>query len=171
MARDDDEDEALRWDEGDDHTHALARPARTPAQPRTPPPPRADADAGAGGDAGGDAGAGAGERADADADAEAEVDFAPVASSILLVTLGILGGVYLLYTIGWIVSLQRLVYASGSPLDDAAFAVEQYLAVVAPALWFGLALALTRGRAAYQRLLWLVGGALLLIPWSFVVGS
>jgi hypothetical protein len=89
---------------------------------------------------------------------------------VVLVSLGILGGIYLLYTIGWIISWQRLDYNDSDLLELGAFRVQQLLAIVAPPLWFGATIFLTRDRRPAFRLLWLVVGALLLVPWSFTFG-
>jgi hypothetical protein len=102
----------------------------------------------------------------------AEDEALPAAtSSILLITLGILGGVYLLFTVGWIVSLQRFLYFATTPLEQVAFSAQQYLAVIATPLWFVVSLLMTRGRKPPVRLVWLIVGMVLLVPWSFVLGS
>jgi hypothetical protein len=90
--------------------------------------------------------------------------------SVVLVTLGILGGVYLLYTVGWVVSWQRFLYSSDTELELIAFHVQQVLAILAAPLWFVATILLTRDRKPTTRLLWLLAGALLLVPWSFVFG-
>jgi hypothetical protein len=128
---------ALRW-EGDD---ALGAPAR----PRTPTavaePPGAGSRRGSGGPAG-------------------------------LVAIGVLGGIFLLETIGWFQSVTGVVLAStispgsGTPLELVAFGVNvlgRIGAVLAPALWF--AVAVWRVRAPTRRVAWLVVGGLVLLPW------
>ena len=94
-----------------------------------------------------------------------------VASSAFLISLGILGGIYLLYTIGWVVSLQRFYYAATNALDQGAFEVQQYLAIAAPIAWFASVLWFTRHHSPVRRLVLLLAGAVLLVPWSFVMGS
>lgn len=91
-------------------------------------------------------------------------------SNATLIALGIFGGVYLLYTIGWIVSGTRLtsvgeVLAAGS----IPYAIASWIAAAAPAIWFALSLYLTRHSRAWVRFAWLVAGALLLVPWPFVM--
>ena len=108
---------------------------------------------------------------DDEADAAVETRFGAVADGAVLISLGILGGIYLLYTIGWIISLQRLYYIATNPLDQGAFELQQYLAIVAPALWFGAVLWFTRRHHPARRLIWLIVGAALLVPWPFVLGS
>jgi hypothetical protein len=102
---------------------------------------------------------------------ETEHDLPPVTSSALLVTLGILGGIYLLYTVGWTVSLQRTDTIPVDALDVIMARLREYLAIAAPALWFGATLALTRKRRPIVRLLWLLLGVVLLVPLPFILGS
>jgi hypothetical protein len=146
-----DDDEALTWAGGRDPSHY-----ETP-EVKPPKPSRA---------------AKTTEKAPAAADI-VEVDddeSAPVVSGAMLISLGILGGVYLLYTIGWFVSWQRLVYTDPDVLELAAFRVQQVLAILAPPLWFVVTLLFTRDRKPAVRLVWLLVGALLLVPWSFTFG-
>lgn len=91
-------------------------------------------------------------------------------SSVLLVSYGILGGMYLLYTVGWLVTVlgdNRKPYAD--VLTEVMYQSGEYLAIASPALWFGTALLFTRGRKPISRLLVLVLGLLLVIPWPFVL--
>ncbi|MDQ1572923.1 MAG: hypothetical protein QOH44_482 [Actinomycetota bacterium] len=109
---------------------------------------------------------------DTDVDHETELDeLPPVASAAVLLSLGVLAGVYLLYTVGWIVSLQRMLYFAANSLDQDAFRIQQLLAIAAPLLWFLATLLFTRKHSPVTRLVWLVVGALLLVPWSFIFGS
>lgn len=97
-------------------------------------------------------------------------DERPSMSAVMLVALGVFGGIYALYTIGWFVSWGRLIYIDTDALELTAFRVQQVFAIVAAPGWFIAALYLTRERKQAVRLLWLVIGALVLIPWSFVLG-
>lgn len=94
-----------------------------------------------------------------------------------LVALGVLGGVFLLETLGWVRSVTGVVLAStvspgtGTPLELAAYGVNllgRVAAVAAPPLWF--ALVVWRVRASVARIGWLVLGALLLLPWPALIG-
>jgi hypothetical protein len=91
-------------------------------------------------------------------------------SSAVLICLGILGGIYALYTVGWIISWHRLFDNSADALELVAFQIEQVLAIAAAPLWFGVTLLFTRDRKPAVRLLWLVIGAFVLVPWSFTLG-
>lgn len=151
MSSDGDED-ALRWD-GDDALEArgpqASRPGATPAQespgPLSPP-------------------TGTGPAA-SDDDEMRE----PATAS--LVMLGILGGVYLLYTIGWVVGGIGMQLPVTFALPAALYQGALWLAVLAPALWFAAVLVATRGSKPWIRLAWLIAGALLLVPWPFVVAG
>ena len=142
MTSNDDED-ALTWAGGRDPSHYETPEAKAPKPSKTTTaPPEED-----------------------------EQEIPPSMSAPVLVSLGILGGIYLLYTVGWFISWQRFLYASDNELELVAFHVQQILAIVAPALWFVVTMLLTRERKPTLRLLWLLVGAVVLIPWSFVFGS
>ena len=112
------------------------------------------------------------------ADAETHVDGAaadiaaeerpPLSTAMLLVT-GVVGGIYLLYAVGWIVGGLRLKpWANLFFVADAMFLPWFVLAVAAPALWFLATWVLTRGKAAWIRIALLLLGVVLLVPWPFV---
>lgn len=157
----DDEDDALRWEGDDDATLA-------PGWKRvgTPVPLASTGDAGAT--------TGEGETTTDAAASAAPVDAVDDGASTQpgsaeLVLLGVFGGVYLLYTLGWILSVVRVQNAAADPLAQFMFALGLWLAVLAPGLWFGVAFALTRGRTR-ARLVWLLVGAVVLLPIAFVAG-
>ncbi|MEV8251104.1 hypothetical protein AB0O87_09285 [Microbacterium sp. NPDC076768] len=89
-------------------------------------------------------------------------------STPMLLTLGVIGGVYFLYTVGWVLGGLRLQPLASFLVDDAMFLPWFVLAIVAPALWFLASIVLTRGRAAWVRVAVLLAGAVLLVPWPFV---
>jgi len=88
-----------------------------------------------------------------------------------LIGLGVLGGVYLLFTIGWIVGGLRLqgVTSFTGLVGPAASIPAVWLAVLAPAIWFASTLWLTRGSRTWLRFAWLIAGAVLLVPWPFAL--
>ena len=153
-----DEDEALTWAGGRDPSH-YETPEAKPAKV-VRPSKRSASNGVAANDA---------DAADERDDDESE-DAAPATSSVVLVLLGILGGIYLLYTVGWFVSWQRFVYVASTPLDQTAFSVQQALSLVSAPVWFVVTLLLTRDRKPTVRLLWLIIGALVLVPWPFTLG-
>lgn len=86
-----------------------------------------------------------------------------------LLGLGALGGIYLLYTIGWVIGGLRMQDLARLIVSDAMYVPWFVLAVAAPALWFVTTWVLTRGRATWVRMLILLAGAVLLVPWPFVM--
>ncbi|MCU1578421.1 MAG: hypothetical protein JWP19_625 [Rhodoglobus sp.] len=98
----------------------------------------------------------------------------PATSAIVLVSYGILAGAYLIYTIGWVVSVQRLNAAqatSSEVLNAIMFGLGEILAMASPAIWFGATFLLTRGRKPVARLLWILVGLIAVLPWPFVLGA
>lgn len=93
-------------------------------------------------------------------------------SSVGLVSYGVVAGVYLLYTIGWLIAAQRTVGAPTDIVGGAMFTVGLWLAVLAPALWIAATFWVTRGSASFRaRILSLSVGVLVLAPWPFIVGA
>jgi hypothetical protein len=86
-----------------------------------------------------------------------------------LITLGILGGVYLLFAIGWAIGGLRLQGRAAYLVTDIMFQGSFWLAVLSPLLWFATVFLLTAGARAWVRIVWLVAGAALLLPWPFVM--
>jgi hypothetical protein len=113
-----------------------------------------------------------------DAKVEAELAAAEKASAQLssaaLITLGIIGGIYLLYTIGWAIVVARTT-VTFFPLDslflEVCFRIGQFLSIAAAPLWFVSTLLLTQKRAWRSRLGWLLLGAFVLVPWPFIQGA
>jgi hypothetical protein len=94
----------------------------------------------------------------------------PGMSSALLVTLGVFGGVFLLFTVGWIIGVQRAPAPSANLFFAFMYRLGQVLAVAAPAAWFVGVLVLARDRRTPVRILLLLLGVVLLAPWPFVLG-
>jgi len=107
-------------------------------------------------------------------DSEAEVTEAPApdapVSSILLVTYGIIAGVFVLYAIGWFTTVRSSAYIAPSALGTVMSILGEVLAVAAAPLWFGAVFVLTRDSKPIARLLWLLLGLVLLVPVPFVLG-
>ncbi len=117
---------------------------------------------------------GRGSEAVSDVDGEPEDPGAPDAPAQLgnaaLVSLGVLGGIYLLYTLGWFIGGSRLqAIAPLLLVSPAAYVPAFWLAVLAPAIWFAATLMLTRRSAPWLRFVWLAAGAVLLVPWPFIM--
>ncbi|WP_261167276.1 DNA polymerase III subunit gamma/tau [Microbacterium sp. Marseille-Q6965] len=91
---------------------------------------------------------------------------------VALVTLGVLGGVYLLWTVGWVLGAMRLrdwIQVQTGAVADAMFHGSMVLAILAPAIWFAASWYLTRGRPAWLRIAALLVGVVVLVPWPFVM--
>ena len=101
--------------------------------------------------------------------AAAEKDSAQL-SSVMLISYGILGGVYFLETAGWLVHVLRNQIAASS-VFQVTDQIVQFFAVASAPLWFTAALLLTRNRTARSRIGWLLLGAFVLVPWPFVLGK
>ncbi|SDQ12870.1 hypothetical protein [Microbacterium sp. cf332] len=154
------DDDALSWAGDDDPTLVSAptrdsglasRPSDAAAPPTHPSEPAPAQDLESAGDPG---------TADAGR---------PAMSSAALVSFGVLGGIYLLYTVGWIVGGLRLNDIAGFIVAPTASVPAIIVAILAPAVWFGVTFLLTRGRATWLRFVWLVAGAVLLVPWPFAM--
>lgn len=86
-----------------------------------------------------------------------------------LIAYGVLGGVYLLWTIGWIVGGLRLQGTAQFLVSGVAYQVALWLAVLAAPIWFGVTVLFTRASRTWVRFVWLAVGAALLVPWPFVM--
>ena len=104
------------------------------------------------------------------ADEQATADTPPGAGSLALIGMGILAGIYLLYTIGWFNGVSKLGNPLGEPLARFMFSLSGWLAVTAPVVWFTLTYWLTENRPR-RRLAWLLVGAVLLAPLPFIAGG
>ncbi|TFD62531.1 DNA polymerase III subunit gamma/tau [Cryobacterium suzukii] len=92
------------------------------------------------------------------------------ASSVALVGMGILAGMYLLYTIGWFIGVARIEKSVTDPVTEFMFSLGAWLAVAAPLAWFGVTYWLTTNRPR-ARLIWLLIGVVVLAPLPFITGS
>jgi hypothetical protein len=92
--------------------------------------------------------------------------------SVALVLLGLLGGVHLLYAVGWATVLAPLqaVFGPTDVLGAAMFSLGLVFAAAAPIVWFLASFWFTRSRPVWQRIAALIAGAVLLVPWPLVVG-
>ena len=96
-------------------------------------------------------------------------EHAPALGNVALLVIGVLGGIYLLSTIGWVVGGLRLKGAADFLVAPVAYQVSLWLAVAAPAIWFLTVLWLTARSRVWVRFAWLIGGAALLLPWPFIM--
>ena len=113
-------------------------------------------------------GAGAGEVIEAEGTTAASAPPAPLGNAALI-GLGVLGGVYLLFAIGWIIGGLRLQGVAQFLVSPTIYQVALWLAVLAAPIWFAVAYLLTRRSRTWVRLVWLLAGAVLLVPWPFIM--
>lgn len=151
------DDEALSWGDDDPTLHKGRPAAEESAEPALPDGFTA---VGKGSDAVG--------RIEADGTVVMPGKKKPLGNGMLL-TLGVLAGVYLLYTAGWIVGGLRLRQFSDFLVSPIAYVPAFILTIGAPAIWYLASFVLTRHSATWVRLSWLLAGALLLIPWPFIM--
>lgn len=143
MARDPDDD-ALRWEGDDDPTLAPGWKAVG-----TPVPFASSPDG-------------------VDTEAASDTDASTQAGSAELVLLGVLGGVYLLYSIGWLIVAITAPPQLADPVAQFMFSLGRWFAVAAPGLWFAAVLWLA-SEHRHSRLTWLIAGAVLLAPVPFLL--
>lgn len=92
-----------------------------------------------------------------------------------LVSLGVFGGVYLLYTVGWFIVAQAysavnaLTAAGSGSLGGILQQVVFWAAPFAPALWFCTAFALSRGNRTARLAILLAIGAVVLLPLPMLI--
>lgn len=92
----------------------------------------------------------------------------PIGNAVL-VALGVIGGVYALYVVGWIIGGLRLQTTAAFLVDPVGYGAGLWLAAAAPVVWFVVTYVLTRATKTWVRLAWLVAGLALLVPWPFIL--
>ncbi|MEY4102236.1 MAG: hypothetical protein RIR88_370 [Actinomycetota bacterium] len=107
--------------------------------------------------------------ASGEAHVDSTEDTGPVGlSSFALLAFGVLGGIYLLFSVAWLITVLRNPTQFDDPLGNFMFVAGLWMAMLTPAAWFGAVLYLGRAKPAWVRLLFLVVGAALVIPWPFI---
>ncbi len=91
-------------------------------------------------------------------------------SNASLLGIGVLAGVFLLYTIGWFIGAERIAPVAPVLLGgDLPFLILKWIAIAAPFVWFVVTFVLTLHSRAWVRFVWLGAGALLLVPWPLIM--
>jgi hypothetical protein len=98
-----------------------------------------------------------------------EADEKPRMGNVALVSIGILAGVYLFFTLGWLNGGLRLQGTALFLVSPEMYVPALIIAVAAPAIWFLTVFLLTRGAATWLRFVWLAAGVVLLVPWPFIM--
>ena len=86
-----------------------------------------------------------------------------------LIGLGVLGGIYLLYAIGWIIGGLRLQGGAQYLVTDVMYQGSLWIAVLSPFIWFGTVFLLTTASKPWVRFAWMIAGVVLLLPWPLVM--
>ena len=92
------------------------------------------------------------------------------ASPLRLVGTGVFGGVFLAYTVGWLLSVQAIGSGATDLFSEIMWQFGEFLAIISAALWFASTTYLTRECTTRLRFGWLALGVLLLFPWPVVWG-
>lgn len=100
---------------------------------------------------------------------EAPTERAPM-PAVLLVVYGVFAGLYLIWTIGWVITVTRSTVTLPTVLSELMYQLGEFLAIAGPALWFAAVLLLARERAAAVRIAWLALGLVILVPWPTLLG-
>ncbi|MEY2699173.1 MAG: hypothetical protein RL720_1129 [Actinomycetota bacterium] len=95
-------------------------------------------------------------------------DQPPGLSSAALIGFGIFAGIYLLFSVAWLITALRNPTQIADALGNAMFQFGLWLSVAAPAIWFGAVLYVGKNKKVATRLLFLLLGAVVLIPWPYV---
>ena len=96
-------------------------------------------------------------------------------SNATLVILGVFGGIYLMYTWVWFswaqfyASANDQVAASSGSLGGVLQQIVFWIAPLAPIGWFLTALLMNRGASALRLALWIVLGAVVLVPLPMIM--
>jgi hypothetical protein len=89
---------------------------------------------------------------------------------VRLLGTGIFAGVFLAYTVGWILSVQAIPSPASDLFGEIMWQFGEFLAIIAAALWFASTTYLTRECTTRLRFGWFALGVLLLFPWPIVWG-
>ena len=89
-------------------------------------------------------------------------------SSAALIGFGIFAGIYLLFSVAWLITALRNPTQIADALGNAMFQFGLWLSVAAPAIWFGAVFYLGKDKKVSTRLLYLLLGAAILIPWPYI---
>ncbi len=86
------------------------------------------------------------------------------------VLLAVFGGLYVVWTVSWVLAIVAAPTQQASSLLDAImYQFGEFLAIVASPLWFGVVWWLSGGRSGRFRTLGLVVGLVLLVPLPLIL--
>lgn len=102
-------------------------------------------------------------------DSEPDSAAAGAAGGLLLIGYGILAGAYAIFTAGWITTVFRSTTTLANLPAEILYQFGEFLAIALPLLWFVAVLRLETKPP--RRLLWLLIGIPLVLPWPWVLGQ
>ncbi|WP_157156653.1 MULTISPECIES: hypothetical protein [unclassified Diaminobutyricimonas] len=102
---------------------------------------------------------------------DAEEEPAKPANPLLVVVYGIIGGIYVLYSVAWLITVTADPFSRDNLFAEIMAQFGEFLAIAAPLVWVAVTVLLTRDRSALLRLGWLVGGLILLFPLPYLLGG
>lgn len=88
----------------------------------------------------------------------------------LIAAYGVFAGVYLVFTVLWLLGVQYVRGNDSTLFAAIMFQFGEFLAIVSCPIWFGAVWYLTTGSRPLVRILWLIAGVALLVPWPFFLG-
>lgn len=91
------------------------------------------------------------------------------ANPVLLITFGIIAGVYLLYAVGWGIHAFTHSIPVAGIFPVIMYQLGEFFSIASPFLWAGAVWLLVR--RPMWRLLWLLVGVLVLAPLPFILGG
>jgi hypothetical protein len=160
------DDDALNWAGDDDPTLAAGQ---APAEPDLSDLPDGWTVPTASGPAASRATTSPSDTAASTASGKSESETPVAAGSAALVGMGVLAGIYLLYTVGWFIAASRIDAPVADPVAQFMFSLGAWITVAAPVMWFGGSFWLTS--RPHHRFLWLLAGVVLLAPVPFIAGG
>ncbi|PJJ71320.1 hypothetical protein CLV46_0863 [Diaminobutyricimonas aerilata] len=83
---------------------------------------------------------------------------------------GVFAGVYLVFTVLWLLGVQYVRGNDSTLLAAIMFQFGEFLAIISCPIWFAAVWYLTKTARPFVRVLWLVAGVALLVPWPFFLG-
>lgn len=89
-------------------------------------------------------------------------------SSLALVSMGVFAGIYLLFSVAWLITALRNPTAIADALGNTMFQLGMWLTVAAPSLWFIAVVVIWKKMGVVKQMLWLTVGVVVLIPWPYI---
>lgn len=89
-------------------------------------------------------------------------------SSFELIVTGVIAGIYLLFSVAWLITALSNPTQIADPLGNVMYVAGLWLAVFAPATWFAAVLFFSRGKSVAMRMSLFALGIIVFIPWPYI---